>query len=178
MPSPLHPFARCLPGPGSFSSKSDSLDSDAPSDPGAHCSPFSTGTLPRAAHPVLASSHLSHFFTRLTCAVLFLLQGLAHALAHFGGQVLYTHSLLTPCRPSGHNGFPDPLNKPPLLSWLPGAVSCGSSLSGLSHRGGPLLHHPLSVFRDSSPDVPHPGPGFFVSPGFSSTHTQHFSYSL
>ena len=92
-------------------------------------------------------------------------------LAHFGGQVLHTHSLLAPCRPSGHNGFPDPLNKPPLLSWLPGTISCGSSLSGLSHRGGPLLHDPLSVVRGSSPDLPHPGPGFFVSPGFSSTHT-------
>ena len=131
-----------------------------PQTRGLICSPFSTATLPRAAHPVLASSHLSHFLTRLTCAVLFLLQGLAHALAHFGGQVLYTHSLLTPCRPSGHNGFPDPLNKPPLLPWLPGAVSCGSSVSGLSDRGGPLLHHPPSLVRGSSPDLPHPGPSF------------------
>ena len=92
-------------------------------------------------------------------------------LAHFEEQVLHTHSLLVPCRPSGHNAFPDPLNKPPLLSWLPGAVSCGSSLSGLSDRGGPLLHHPISVVRGSSPDLPHPGPCLLVSPGFSSTHT-------
>ena len=40
VPCRLHPFARCLPGPGSFSSKSDSLDSDAPSDPGAHLLTF------------------------------------------------------------------------------------------------------------------------------------------
>ena len=52
-------------------------------------------------------------------------------LAHFGGQVLHTHSLLALCHPSGHSVFPDPLNKP-LLPWLPGAISCGSSLSGLS----------------------------------------------
>ena len=98
-------------------------------------------------------------------------RGFLMPFAHSWGQVLHTHSLLSPCHPSGHNGFPDPLNTPPLFSWLPGAVSCGSSFSGLSDRGGPLLHHPLSVVRGSSPDLPHPGPGFFVSPGFSSTHT-------
>ena len=49
------------------------------------CSPFSTAPLPVAAHPALASSHLSHFLTRLTCAVLFLLQGLPHALGPLWG---------------------------------------------------------------------------------------------
>ena len=64
--------------------------------------------------------------------------GFLMPLAHSGGQVLHTHSLLAPCRPSGHTVFPDPLNKPPLLSWLAGAVSwlagavsCRSSLSGV-----------------------------------------------
>ena len=85
--------------------------------------------------------------------------------AHFAGQVLHTHPLLAPFSPSGHSMFPDPLNKPPLVSWLP-----GSSLSGLSHRGGPLLHHRLSVLRGSSPDLPHPGPAF-RSPGFSRAQT-------
>ena len=150
----------------------DSLDSDAslrPRGSSAHPSPLRHCLeQPILCWPLPTSSH---FLTRLTCAVLFPLQGLPHALAHFGGQVLHTHSLLDPCRPSGHNGFPDPLNKPPLLPWLPGAVSCGSSVSGLSDRGGLLHHHPLSVVRDSSPDLPHPGPGFFVCPGFSSTHT-------
>ena len=41
-------------------------------------------------------------------------------LAHSAGQVLHTHSLLAPCRPSAPSVFPDPLNKPLLLSWLPG----------------------------------------------------------
>ena len=90
--------------------------------------------------------------------------------AHFGAQVLHTPSLLAPCCPTGHSMFPDPLNKPPLLSWLPGPVSCCSSLSGLSDRGGPLLHHPLSVVRGGSPDLPHLGPDF-RSPGFSRAHT-------
>ena len=85
--------------------------------------------------------------------------------AHFGGQVLHTHSLLAPCCPSGHSMFPDPLNKPPFVSWLQ-----GSQLSGLSDRGGPLLHHPLSVVRGGSPDLPHLGPDF-RSPGFSRAHT-------
>ena len=44
-------------------------------------SPFSTAPLPVAAHPVLASSHLSHFLTHLTCTVPFLLQGLPLALS-------------------------------------------------------------------------------------------------
>ena len=64
---------------------SDSLEADEPSDPGFMCSPFSTAPLPVAAQPVLASSHLSHFLTRLTCAVLFLLQGLPHALGPLWG---------------------------------------------------------------------------------------------
>jgi len=44
VPCPLHPFACCLPGPGSFSSKSDSLDSDASLCPirGLICSPFTS----------------------------------------------------------------------------------------------------------------------------------------
>ena len=146
-----------------------------PQTRGLICSPFSTAPLPLAAHPALASSH---FFTRLTYAVLFLLRGLPHALGPLCGAGS-PHPLSPSSLPSLWNSvFPDPLNKPPLLSWLPGAVSRGSSLSGLSDRGGPLLHHPLSVVRGSSPYLPHPGPGFFVSPGFSSTHTQHFSYSL
>ena len=49
------------------------------------CSPFSTASLPVAAHPALASSHLSHFLTRLTCAVLILLQGHPDALGPLWG---------------------------------------------------------------------------------------------
>ena len=71
-----------MPGPGSFSSMSDSLEADEPSDPGFMCLPFSTAPLPVAAHHALASSHLSHFLTRLTCAVLILLQGLPHRLTY------------------------------------------------------------------------------------------------
>ena len=155
MPCPLHPFARCLPGPGSFSSKSDSLDSDAPSDPGAH--------LLTLLHSPTASSSPS-------CAGLF--------------PLLHSPDLCCVLSPAGASSCPGPLlgaGSPHPLSpsslpslWaqcvpgssqqasspLLGAVSRGSSLSGLSDRGGPLLHHPLSVVRGSSPDLPHPGPGF------------------
>ena len=101
--------ARCLSGPGSFSSMSDSLEAEEPSDPGFMCSPFSTAPLPVAAHPALASSHLSHFLTLLTCAVLFLLQGLPLALGPLWGA-----------------GSPHPLSPSSLLSHWPQYVP-GSS---------------------------------------------------
>ena len=120
---------------------------------------------------MLASSHLSHFLTRLTCAVLFLLQGLPHALCPLCGAGS-PHPLSPISLPSlWAQWVPGSSKQASPQSWLPGAVSCGSSVSGLSDRGGLLHHHPLSVVRDSSPDLPHPGPGFFVCPGFSSTHT-------
>ena len=144
-----------------------------PQTRGLICSPFSTAPLPLAAHPALASSH---FFIPLTCAVFFLLQGLPHALAHSWGQVLHTHSLLAPCRPSGHSVFPDPLNKPPLLSWAPSPAvphslayrtevdlssTTLSQLSEVAH----LTSHILGPVSRS----------LLVSPG----HTQeHFCYSL
>ena len=109
-----------------------------PQTRGLICSPFSTAPLPLAAHPALASSHLSHVLTRRTYAVLFLLQGLPHALCPLLGAGS-PHPLSPSSLPSLWNSvFPDPLNKPPLLSWLAGAVSwlagavsCRSSLSGV-----------------------------------------------
>ena len=139
-----------------------------PQTRGLICSPFSTAPLPLAGHPALASSH---FFTRLTYAVLFLLRGLPHALGPLWGAGS-PHPLSPISLPSlWAQWVPGSSKQASPQSWLPGAVSCGSSLSGLSDRGGPLLHDPLSVVRGSSPDLPHPGPGFFVSPRFSSTHT-------
>ena len=88
---------------------SDSLEADEPSDLGFMCSPFSTAPLPVAAHPALASSHLSHFRTRLTCAVLFFLQGLPLALGPLWGA-----------------GSPHPLSPSSLLSLWPQYVP-GSS---------------------------------------------------
>ena len=112
----LHPFARCLCGPGSSSSMSDSLEADEPSDLGFMCSPFYTAPLPVAAHPVLASSHLSHFLTHLTCTVPFLLQGLPLALSPLWGA-----------------GSPHPLSPSSLPSLWPQYVP------GSSQQASPLV---------------------------------------
>ena len=78
------------------------------------CSPFSTAPLPVAAHPALASSHLSHFLTRLTCAVLFFLQGLPLALGPLWGA-----------------GSPHPLSPSSLLSLWPQYVPGSSQQASL-----------------------------------------------
>ena len=99
-------------------------------------------------------------------------------LAHSGGQVLHTHSILAPCHTSGHSVFPDPLNKPPLLSWLPGPVSCGSSLSGLwteVNLSSTTLSQLSEVAHLTSHILVPVSRSLIVTPG----HTQpHFSYSL
>lgn len=63
------------------------------------------------------------------------------------GQVLHTHSLLAPCRPSGHSVFPDALNKPLLL----GAIASPSSLSDLSDPlSSTTLSHQLETTHQTS----------------------------
>ena len=72
-----------------------------PQTRGLMCSPFSTAPLPLAAHPALPSSPLYHFLTCLPWPVLFLLQGLPHALGPLWGagspHVLSPSSLPSLC---------------------------------------------------------------------------------
>ena len=77
-------------------------------------------------YPVPEESQEGTFVGNVAQDFLLDTESLAARRLQVAGEVNQRH--LAPWRPSGHSMFPDPLNKPPLLSWLPGAVSCGSSL--------------------------------------------------
>ena len=99
-------------------------------------------------------------------------------LAHSGGQVLHTHSLLAPCRPSGPSVFPDPLNKPLLLSWLPGpspAVPHSLAYRTEVDLSSTTLPQLSEVAHLTSHILDAVSRSLLVSPGQTQ---QHFRYSL
>ena len=104
--------------------------------------------------------------------------GILMPLAHSAGQVLHTHSLLAPCRPSGPSVFPDPLNKPLLLSWLP--ASSPAVPHSLAYRtevdlSSTTLSQLSEVAHLTSRILGPVSRSLLVSPGHAQ---QHFRYSL